>query len=539
MGAEEQINPRFSRFPHAKDVIHSSESNELFFAVVGHVGSGISEVANTLQAVLEGQDYQVEKIKASTAIKEWAIANDHAVPRENERALIQDTFAYQDLGDLMRKHTQDYAAVAQGLIKNVRKIRGERTNKEVKEGEPVDPDETKRAYIFDSIRHPAEVNLLRTVYSDSFTLIGIVCQESVRKDRLLKKFFDHKDQRLDVSICQVEDLMARDADDKAKDHGQHVADAFFESDYFVDNTVDSGDKQNWEINEILGRLIDIVTHERLVRPTVPETAMHHAMTAQIRSACLSRQVGAAIVDSCGDIIATGTNEVPMAGGGVYGKIFSITDRESNDKRCYCSEHKGCSSNREQNDLAEKLMASLEVGKEEPDLIEKLRKAGLKDLLEFSRAVHAEMDAITTAARSGKALAGARMYVTTFPCHYCARHIVASGIHEVQYIEPYPKSRAMILHEDAITSEEIDWVAPRVIDENKKGNKNYQKVLFKPFVGVSPRLYARAFTKDRPLKNSHTGIMDIGEPKWGSKWSVKRLSYTQLEAELTKVETNGD
>ncbi len=535
--AEKKLKNRVNRFPQATDVIKSSESRELFFAVVGHIGSGISEVANTLKSELENQGYEIEIIKASAAIKEWAESNSDEVPEVGKRPVIADTYAYQDLGDSMREHTQDYAAVAQGMIKSVRKIRAEKTGVTIEADEPVEPDNKKRAYIFDSIRHPAEVYLLRTVYHDSFSLIGIVCQEPVRTQRLLNKFFDHKDRDKAESKKDIASLMSRDSDDKVKNHGQHVADAFFESDYFVDNTVDSEmEKENWQIPEILGRLIDIVTHSRVVRPTIQETAMHHAMTAQIRSACLSRQVGSAIVDENGDIIATGTNEVPQAGGGVYGKEFSIVNERLHDSRCVYDEKK-CSSTVEQNKLAENISISMDI-KQEVDnapnsVVSILRKAGVKDLLEFSRAVHAEMDAITTAARTGKALLGSKMFVTTFPCHYCARHIVAAGVHEVQYIEPYPKSRAMSLHADAITSEEIDWVAPGKVDEEKKRNSNYQKVLFKPFVGVSPRLYSRAFTKDRPLKVDETGEFKIGTPAWGSKWHVKRVSYTQLEAKLTR------
>lgn len=524
-----------SKFPKAKDVLKTAESNELFFAVVGHVGAGISAVAEALKTELEGQGYKVIGIKASEAIKEWAIENGHDVPGEKTRSSINDTLKFQDLGDLMRKDTDDYSSVAQGMIRQVRKIRGTETGVDVTDGTPVEPDKIKRAYIFDSIRHPAEVSLLRSVYEESFALVGIVCQEIVRKERLLDKFFDYRDRAKQGSIEKVDELMKRDADDKDNDYGQHVADAFFEADYFVDNTVDQiKAKKDWQIPEMLGRLVDIVTHSRVVRPTIPETAMHFAMTAQIRSACLSRQVGASIVDVRGDIISTGANEVPKAGGGVYGYVFSIADQPERDARCFCSK-KACSSNSEQNQLAEKLLQSMASAglQGDNDIIGTLRAAGLKDLLEFSRAVHAEMDAITSAARNGRSLLGAKMFVTTFPCHYCARHIVASGIHEVQYIEPYPKSRALSLHEDSITSEYVDWVAPGQIDNAKMKNSNYHKVLFRPFVGVSPRLYSRAFTKDRPLKNGMTGEMSIGIPAWGNKWNVRRLSYTQLEAELTK------
>ena len=51
-----------------------------------------------------------------------------------------------------------------------------------------------------------------------------------------------------------------------------------------------------------------------------------------------------------------------------------------------------------------------------------------------------------------------LFATTFPCHHCARHIVAAGIRRVVYVAPYAKSRAVDLHDDAIvlgpTSERI-------------------------------------------------------------------------------------
>ena len=45
-----------------------------------------------------------------------------------------------------------------------------------------------------------------------------------------------------------------------------------------------------------------------------------------------------------------------------------------------------------------------------------------------------------------------MYVTTFPCHNCAKHIIAAGLERVVYLEPYPKSRAKTLYDEDITPE---------------------------------------------------------------------------------------
>lgn len=51
-------------------------------------------------------------------------------------------------------------------------------------------------------------------------------------------------------------------------------------------------------------------------------------------------------------------------------------------------------------------------------------------------IHAEACAIAHAAREGKKVAGADIYVTTFPCPACARSIVEAGIVRVFYTKGY-------------------------------------------------------------------------------------------------------
>ena len=80
----------------------------------------------------------------------------------------------------------------------------------------------------------------------------------------------------------------------------------------------------------------------------------------------------------------------------------------------------------------------------------IHDALISDITEYGRMTHAEMTAICDAARLGRALQGTTIYVTTFPCHNCAKHIVASGIDRVVYVEPYPKSKATSSHTDAIS-----------------------------------------------------------------------------------------
>jgi deoxycytidylate deaminase len=137
------------------------------------------------------------------------------------------------------------------------------------------------------------------------------------------------------------------------------------------------------------------------------------------------------------------------------------------------------------------------------------------VLEFGRVVHAEMAAISEAARRGIAVQDAVMYCTTFPCHMCARHIIAAGIRRVVYIEPYPKSLTRQLYSDA-TCIDYDSSAPR------------NAVHFVPFNGIGPRRYFDLFEMLTERKDS-AGRAVV----WDPKESVPRISqfstYPDLES----------
>uniref|UniRef100_UPI0025D03C78 deoxycytidylate deaminase n=1 Tax=uncultured Bosea sp. TaxID=211457 RepID=UPI0025D03C78 len=394
-------------------------------------------------------------------------------------------------------------------------------------------DGKPRAYIIDALRHPAEVKLLRKLYQDAFFLVGVVCDPDVREARLINELYEFSERGQTATKDAVVSFMERDADAPEK-HGQHVLDTFHEADFFVDNSENSsGGAQNTHMNESLRRFVDLIISDRVIRPSVSETAMYHAHAAKLQSACLSRQVGAALIDDGGNIIAAGTNEVPKAGGGVYGEV---DDLSGDDERCVFRASKYCSNNREQNDIITDLFdkfPSMLDGKTREDAFAAVRSTKIGGLIEFSRAVHAEMDAIISAGRIGVSTVGSRLYVSTFPCHYCARHIVTAGVFEVHYIEPYPKSRALALHSDSITVDRKEYE-----DINQKSNEKKigkRKVLFTPFVGVSPRMYAVMFLKDRDYKNKLTGEYFLGKPDWGGQAEVFQVHYSELEEQLAAVE----
>jgi deoxycytidylate deaminase len=265
----------------------------------------------------------------------------------------------------------------------------------------------------------------------------------------------------------------------------------------------------------------------LVRPTDAERGIFHAHAAALQSACLSRQVGAALFSPEGRLIATGTNDVPRFGGGIY------SENTSPDNRCFHWEFKdgdltftGCHNTRHKNMLKEEIsrwladefaerialaahptpaegsdtaaaarVKAIEAIKavftSEADLMDQM--PGVGDLIEYSRSIHAEMNAILNAARGSAVPIGCTLYCTTFPCHNCARHLVSAGVGRVYYIEPYVKSLAAELHMDSIQTElpGIDAASGRPRDQSK--------MVVVPFTGVGPRMYEDYFLKRGDLK----------------------------------------
>jgi deoxycytidylate deaminase len=242
----------------------------------------------------------------------------------------------------------------------------------------------------------------------------------------------------------------------------------------------------------LERFIKIVFRDPLITPTADEHNMFMAHMAATSTADLSRQVGSVITNAHYDILATGANEVQKFGGGQYwpeedypdqrdfnfnggvdtnAKLLNDLSRDVYDKILAVCEKNLSAVNDSYSNIGK------DIGNIEEELIATIRRGtNVKDLTEYGRAVHAEMASITSAARNGIGLKGSLMYVTTYPCHNCAKHITASGIESVTYIEPYPKSKATHSHSDSISETPKD---------------NY--VLFKAFVGIGPNRFLDLFS----------------------------------------------
>src|SRR5690242_1892655 len=101
-----RIAPR-STGSASRTIVTGEASNEFVFAVVGHVGSGTSEIADALGDLLRetefaGSTFEVDVIKARQVIREWATEQGKDVPEPTEPPRLADVVVLQNLGDEMR-----------------------------------------------------------------------------------------------------------------------------------------------------------------------------------------------------------------------------------------------------------------------------------------------------------------------------------------------------------------------------------------------------------------------------------------------------
>lgn len=462
---------------------------EVVIALCGPMGTPLHEVAQTFKSLLEGTDYsyrQVDIIRLSHEIRRLSGLDEK---NSSIRELIE-------AGNKLRREHGN-AVLARVAIQRITVEREELNERRSAEQPTLFPDEDidrdvvrptlseRRCHIIDSIKHIDELRLLRSVYGDMLHVVGVYTPIELRVDRLAQRSGRGDD---------VQKLIDRDSGEEL-DYGQRVQDTFPMSDFFLraDKGTDS------QLRARVRRFLDLMLGTRIATPTIHERAMYAAFSAARNSACLSRQVGAALTNGEGRVVSVGWNDVPRPFGGLY-ETLDAGDSFDSDHRCWNIEGGRCFNDSEKSAIAEAVVSKMVdkqiITPEKRDEAYQLMRhdTQLKSLIEFSRAVHAEMHALLSAGAShGAEVRGGKLFVTTYPCHSCARHIVAAGIREVYFLEPYRKSLATKLHSDAITDRETD--------ENK--------VRIMPFDGVAPSRFLKFFSShDNGRKDAASGEMKV-------------------------------
>lgn len=481
------------------------DRSELFFGLVGPAGVRLNDLSAAIAQELSNFGYTTKEIRLSELLenfRDWCPAPG---PTEFQRIIH-----LQEMGNGFRRATHDAAALARASIAAIREGRASGIGK--------DPDRPGpgNAYILNQLKRPEEVDLLRQIYGSSFHLIAGHAPKNVRAMELARRNARklNKVGQEDDFLAQAHEVIQKDQKQE-DDFGQNTRDTYPKADFFTNLGIEQGEQQ-------VRRYVQLLFGHPLRVPTAAEYAMYQASAVSLRSSDISRQVGAAIVNlrkdpkdtakvTNAELIAVGMNEVPRGGGASY------YDDYSPDARDQALLLKG-------EDRATEFKASALS-----ELIQRLKDMGLitdarlphelaRETLpalsgtqfmamgEFSRPVHAEMAALIDAARRGVSVDGHSMFVTTFPCHNCAKHIIAAGLRTVIYLEPYPKSRAENLYREEIDLEGIEEVPVP------------GKLVFRSFSGVAPRQYGRLFSMSERGKKSGKTLRE---------WEAQRSTLSPL------------
>lgn len=477
------------------------KSPEIVIGLVSPVGTDMQPVINALKNSFDAMKYDVHWIKISETFLDIADGIDDTSITEIEP---QDrTEKYIEFGNSLRERFGN-EFLSKIAIKQIVLKRNKKSSK--------DNLFEKNVYIVDQLKTAKEIELLKLVYGEAFFQMSVYSARDVRVDHIARKMAKAVNKRDSNPFrSPAESLVSRDDNEKF-DHGQKVGKIFQLADVVIN--VDADMEQ--PISGQVDRFVRLLFGSNSISPNRMEYGMYLAHSAALRSLDLSRQVGAAIFRCTGEIATLGANEVPKAGGGTYWIDEKYDAREftrnidSNDER--------------KKELLNEVVKLL--GKNFESLTESELKAlddsQFMDALEYGRIVHAEMSAITDAARLGISLKGAKLYCTTFPCHMCSKHIVSSGIDSVVFLEPYPKSLTSDLHSDSVA----------IVGASRAQYDSFPSVDFIPFYGVTPTRYKDLF--QRTKRKDKKGFMEYKSGRPLAIFAPVMRVYADVEVELAKA-----
>lgn len=503
------------RFPQRliSSMLPNLEAPEIVFGLCSPIGTNNKKVSGLISTILMKYSYKSSYFKVTDIMKDVAIKGMSLDEKPVEKRYDTHIKYANKLRDLIG-FPSALAMMCCAAVRAHRRKERAKPNSYL----------PSNAYIFDQFKRKEEIEALRQVYGRLFILVSIYSDKEIRIQHLSERIAeDHAVSRPTGEHENLaKELVQRDEDEEGVPNGQRFRDAFPLADLFINIDDPEGAEKAIE------RFLQAFFGSNKISPTHDEYGMYIAKSAALRSLDLSRQVGAAIFSQQGEVVTQGCNEVPKAGGGTYWAD------DPTDTRDYILE-------RDENErIKRSLLADvvrrlaegkfIDTDKTDDELVNFvldeaarkgsiLREAQLMDLLEFGRIIHAEMSAISDAARLGRSIKDTFLYCTTFPCHICAKHIVAAGIKKVVYIEPYPKSYAEQLHRDSITVQAGDY----------KGAKTQ----FSPFIGISPFRFREVFERGR-RKDAHGKFSEWadGRPRPVVRYTV--ATYLENETALTKI-----
>lgn len=267
---------------------------ELVFGIVAPVGTPLKHIETRIEKALKEHGYDSEVIRLSNFLSGFSLSTAEPESTDNEYVRFSKLMSR---GNELRQAIDGGEALALLAAAHIHSKRPDAEPRAL----------SSRAFILHQLKNPDEVLWLHTIYGTAYQLIGVYCPESVRMQYL--------HVMRGMSQEEAEELIHRDKGEELA-YGQHVTRTFHQSDVFLE--MRGFDESHCEdIEDQIQRYLDLLFGTRIISPSRYEYGMFFAHSAALRSADLSRQVGASILTENGDLVSVGANEVPKSGGGQY------------------------------------------------------------------------------------------------------------------------------------------------------------------------------------------------------------------------------
>jgi dCMP deaminase len=294
--------------------------------------------------------------------------------------------------------------------------------------------------VIDSLKNPFEIVYFKEKYSAYYTF-------SIHaKDETIYSRFENIEEIKEIhkrEIFKPDSEKQKDSLDSKEDfNSQNVIECIQRSDIYIDNNKDKKDSLYKQIFKYLS----LIVHPGLVTPSKDETIMQLALNAKYNSGCISRQVGAVVLNKHDSVKSIGWNEVPE--GQVpcnlrsHGELlnnsqlldYSQYERQkvrSHNAFKYIFTHKP--TQKEQYNTSNKYgLPDSFCFKQVQNNIDKNKNQV------YTRSLHAEENAFLQLAKYGNTeIVDGQLFTTASPCFLCAKKAYQLGIRRVVYIEAYP------------------------------------------------------------------------------------------------------
>ena len=257
--------------------------------------------------------------------------------------------------------------------------------------------------------------------------MGILRNPKDRIDSLIKVIGDEATDRLEQRE-RGKIIKNRNKDNIAQwVTSQNIEEILQKADVYMKNV--GGPKSSPQLRLDLAKLVALVKEPGCITPTIDERSMQIAMTAREMSGCISRQVGAVVVNHDGYVLGVGWNDPPK--GQIPCEMRTGRELVDSPKPDVFSEY----------ERSEEFVSHIQKNcySDLPFCFRtEYARISSGKMTEFTRALHAEENALFQSVRNTEwGLTGSVLYTTASPCTLCAKKAYQLGVDRIVFIEESP------------------------------------------------------------------------------------------------------